>query len=149
MRPLNRITPQLPAAAFKTYQVAAPLPTHWRPATCEEAGCPAYEYGWRTLVDETSELGRRQAHYIRRQSGRKFVEDRDAEGLTVFMFAPGQTCFQPHQVPLEREPLYLVRGGDWRGDPLGGQPYQHRRAEDWVEDFAEHQDRIARQIERG
>lgn len=149
MRRLNRITPSLPAQAYKTYQIVAPLPTHWRSATCEEALCGAHEHGWRTLVDETAELGQRQAHYIRAMSGRRFLEERTVEGLTAFVFEAGQRCFQPHQVPLERDPLYFVRGGDFRGNPSGAAPYQHRRGEDWVEDFAGHQDRIARQIEKG
>ncbi|MGW6502971.1 hypothetical protein [Nonomuraea angiospora] len=149
MRHVNRITPAMPAAAYKTYQIVAPLPTHWRPATCEEAQCGAYERGWRTAVDETTELGQRQAYYIRRLSGRRFAVDRSPEGLTVFTFEAGQSCFARHQVPLERDPFYFVKHGDFRGNPLGIQPYQHRRGEDWVDDFAEHQDRIARQIERG
>ncbi|MEU6781497.1 hypothetical protein ABZ912_20015 [Nonomuraea angiospora] len=149
MRHVTRITPGLPAGAYKTYQIVQPLATHFRPATCEEVACGAHAHGWRTLVDETAELGQRQAHYIRRQSGRRFVEQRTPEGLTAFTFEPGQRCFGRHQQPLERDPLYFVRGGDWRGNPLGGRPYQHRRGDDWVEDFAEHQDRISRQIERG
>ena len=75
--------------------------------------------------------------------------DGNSEGLTVFTFEPGQDCFAQHRVPLERDPLFLVRGGDWRGNPTGLQPYRHHRGEDWVDDFADHQDRIARQIERG
>lgn len=149
MRQVTRIMPGLPAQAYKTYQIIAPPATHWRPATCEEAECGAYERGWRTLVDETSELGQRQAHYIRSLSGRRFVEARNAEGLTEFVFEAGQRCFAQHQVPLEREPFYFVRGGDWRGNPSGVQPYQHARGEHWVEDFAEHQARLNDAIERG
>jgi hypothetical protein len=149
MRQVTRITPALPAQAYKTYQIVQPLATHWRPATCEEAECGAYERGWKTAVDETTELGQRQAHYIRKLAGRRFVEERHPEGMTAFVFQPGQRCFAQHQVPLEREPFYFVRGGDWRGNPTGVQPYQHRRGDDWVEDFATHQDRIARQIEKG
>lgn len=149
MRHVNRIMPGLPAQAYKTYQIVAPPVSHWRPATCQEAGCGAYERGWQTRIDETTELGARQAHYIRKVAGRRFTVDRSVEGLTVFTFEAGQVCFQRHQVPLEREPFYFVRGGDFRGNPAGVQPFQHRRGEDWVDDFATHQDRIARQIERG
>lgn len=149
MRHVTRITPNLPAQVYKTYQIVQPLATHFRPATCEEAGCGAYERGWRTAVDETTELGQRQAHYIRRLSGRRFVEERHPEGMTAFVFEPGQRCFAQHQVPLEREPWYFVRGGDWRGNPLRIPPYQHTRGEHWVEDFAEHQARLNEAIERG
>ncbi|MEV0382887.1 hypothetical protein [Nonomuraea sp. NPDC050643] len=149
MRRVNRIMPAMPAQAYKTYQIVQPLATHFRAATCEEVACGAHERGWRTLVDETVELGQRQAHYIRRLAGRRFVEERTAEGLTAFTFEPGQRCFQQHQQPLEREPFYFVRGGDWRGNPTRVAPFKHRRGDDWVEDFAGHQDRLARQIERG
>lgn len=149
MRRVHRIIPVLPAQAYKTYQIVAPRSTHFRPGTCEEAECGAHARGWRTLVDESTDLGQQQAHYIRMLSGRRFTAERTAEGLTAFTFAPGQTCFQQHQVPLEREPHYLVRGGDFRGNPGGARPYQHVKGDDWVDDFAEHQNRIARQIERG
>ncbi|WP_431897926.1 hypothetical protein [Nonomuraea sp. bgisy101] len=149
MRRLNRIIPVVPAQAYKTYQVVSPRSTHWRPATCEEAACGAYERGWKTLIDETTERGQQQAHYIRKLSGRRFREDKHVEGLTAFVFEPGQKCFGQHEVPLERPPLYFVKGGDFRGNPLGTPPRQHRRGGDWVEDFAEHQDRLNRAIEKG
>lgn len=149
MNRINRIQPVLPAQAYKTFQIIAPGSTHFRPGTCEEAGCGAYERGWRTLLDETSDLGQQRAHYIRKLCGRRFAEERDPEGLTVFTFEPGQRCFAQHRVPLERESFYFVRGGDWRGNPLGGRPFQHRRGEEWVEDFAEHQARLNAAIERG
>lgn len=148
MRPVTRITPALPVHAYQTYQVVAPQATHWRPATCAEVDCQAYTGGWRSLIDEATELGKRQAHYIRRESGRKFAEHRDEAGLTVFEFEAGQRCFAPHQARTGRPEVYLVRGGDWRGNPAG-QVRKHVRAEDWLEDFAEHQDRIAGRIEKG
>ncbi|MET8987759.1 hypothetical protein ABZW49_20120 [Nonomuraea wenchangensis] len=148
MRPLTRITPALPVQAFQTYQVVAPPATHWRAATCAEADCPAYLHGWRSVIDERTDLGQKQAHYIRRESGRRFAEDRDPAGLTVFAFEAGQRCFAPHQVRTARPEVYLVRGGDWRGNPTG-QVRRHANAEDWVEDFQEHQGRLAETIERG
>lgn len=149
MRPVTRIDPQLPAGAYKTYTVAAPLTTHFRPATCEEVECPYAVHGWATVVDESTELGQRQADYIRRSSGRRFTAERTPEGLTRFVFAPNQECFTDHQTRVEREGVFLVRGGDHRGDPSGLRPYQHVRPEDWVEDFAEHQQGLADRIERG
>lgn len=143
-----RIIPQLGAEQYKTYQLLAPVPTHFRPGTCEQADCHAYRYGWVTRVDESTELGQRQAHYIRRQSGRSFTEEREA-GLAVFRFPAGQPCFRRHQISLEREPLYLVKDGDFRGNPRGTAPRRHVRAADWQEDFAEHQQNIASAIEKG
>lgn len=147
MRPVNRITPVLPSTAFKTYQVVAPPSTHWRPATCEEIECAAMASGWQSLIDERTELGQQQAHYIRRESGRRHTERRDEAGMTVFEFVSGQRCFAPHKVRLARPEVYLVRGGDWRGNPAG-QVRKHVNAEDWTEDFALHQERLAEQIER-
>ena len=39
--------PLLPSGSMKTYQMAQPLKTHWRPASCEEVDCPNYLSGWR------------------------------------------------------------------------------------------------------
>jgi hypothetical protein len=146
-----RLQPNMPPAAYKTYQILAPTKTHWRPATCAEAACAAHEQGWRTVVDESTELGQRQAGYIRRSSGRAFRESRDEQGLTVFEFPAGQRCFRAdgHQVPLERDPLWRVLGGDWRGNPMRIPVRVHSSAEAWRDDFGEHQDRIAAQIEKG
>jgi hypothetical protein len=145
---LNRFAPVLPPTAMKTYQVKAPISTHTRKATCAEVNCPALANGWRTEIDETTDLGKRQAWYIRNQSGRRYTEDRRAT-LTIFTFSAGQTCFAVHREPLEREPLYLVRGGDWRGNPRGIPTRQHVRAEDWLDDFATHQQTLADRLAQG
>lgn len=143
-----RVQPAISAWGMKTYAALAPLPSHFRAAKCDEVDCPHYRDGWQSVIDEATELGQAQAHYIRRSSGRSFVEARDG-ALTVFLFEPGQPCFAAHQVPLERPPIFLVRDGDWRGNPHGTQPRIHARPEDWVEDFAEHQQAIADHRERG
>ena len=144
-----RVPPALPAAAMKTYQIAAPLATHWRPATCEEAECLAYLHGWQTSCDESTELGQRQVAYIRHDKTRKHAERRAETGLTVFEFGPGQKCFRPHRVPNTRPERFLVTGGDWRGNPLGTRPREHARPDDWVEDMAESLDEIRTRHERG
>jgi hypothetical protein len=145
---VNRITPALGAEHMQTYALAAPLATHWRPATCEEVDCANQAAGWRTVVDEATDLGQRQAAYVRTQAGRAFGEHREGP-LTVFTFPAGQRCFAAHQQPLEREPLYLVRGGDWRGNPRGVPVRRHVRAADWVDDFANHQLDLRDRLERG
>lgn len=148
MREPNRIVPKIGAEHYKTYQLLAPINRNFRDGTCEEAGCLAHQYGWRTRIDETTELGQRQAYYIRKQSGRHFTEEREA-GITVFSFTAGQPCFTQHKVSLEREPLYLVKDGDFRGNPRGTAARRHSRPEYWVEDFAEHQQSISDAIEKG
>ncbi len=144
-----RVPPALPAAAMKTYQIAAPLATHWRKATCAEVDCPAFLHGWQTVCDESTELGQRQADYIRHDKTRKHAEQRAEGGLTVFVFGAGQNCFRPHQVPSGRPERFLVTGGDFRGNPLGIPPREHVRPDDWVDDMAETLDEIRTRHERG
>lgn len=143
-----RLDPALPVGAYKTYQVTAPIATHYRPAKCIEVDCQMQANGWVTPVDESTELGAMQALYIRNKSGRNYIEDRNhAPGVTAFTFPPGQECFTQHQVPLERPALYIVRGGDWRGNPTGD--VVRRKPDDWVDDFANHQQQLADKINQG
>jgi hypothetical protein len=141
-----RLEPNMPVSAYQTFQVASPLATHWRPATCEEADCEQYANGWRVRVEG---LSPEDLHAIR-TSGRQFHSVDVAEGETWLVFEPGQPCFKAaaHKVPLGRPELYVVRGGDWRGNPRH-EIKQHQRAEDWVDHFATHQDKLAESIERG
>lgn len=102
---------------------------------CLEAHCPDYENGWATIVDESSDLGKQQAHYIRRESGRGFKEYSSENaavefpqfsslppGLSVFIFAPGQKCFRVHA---DREVQFLHDG------------YEHVRPREFNESFNE------------
>jgi len=149
MQNLNRNPPGMPPENYKTFQIAAPINTHWRLATCEEAGCEAYQNGWRTTVDESSALGAFQADYIRHDKSRRHLEDKQPDGMTVFTFPAGQTCFGgEHRVPLDREERFLITGGDWRGNPRGT-PRVELRSDQWVDDFACHQDRLKTAFERG
>jgi hypothetical protein len=138
-----RIAPALPVGSYKTYQIRQPLNTHFRKATCAEVECPPHLKGWATRVPVISE----QADYIMNKSGRKFkrvVED----GMAVFTFYPGQSCFGEHVISLQRPQLFLVKDGDWRGNP-SGRSRQHTRAADWVDDFATHQADLADKLEKG
>lgn len=141
-----RIDPAMPVQAYKTYDLRAPIETHFRTATCVEVGCEAHQHGWSTTVDVGTPLGARQANYIRLQSGRHFTAV-EAGTLVTFTFPAGQTCFRSHKTAIGRDPVLSVRGGDWRGST--GLLRRHVRADDWVHDFAEHQDKIKTQIERG
>lgn len=139
-----RITPALGASAYQTFSISAP---HDRtvPAACEQVGCAAWEHGWQSTVDESTELGRQQADYIRRQAGRTFREQKTGGGLTVFTFDSRQRCFADHRT---RPELYVVRDGDWRGNPTGRRR-QHANAADWVEDMQETLGVIADDKKRG
>lgn len=144
-----RLAPKIGAEHVKSYEIRAPRDTHFREGTCEEVECDAYRHGWKTAVDTSTELGARQAFYIRNTSRRHFTEEAYPDGRVIFTFSAGQRCFRAHLVPLEREPLYIVRDGDWRGNPRGTEPRIHVRPEDWVDDFANHQSALADRIERG
>jgi hypothetical protein len=141
-----RIDPGLPVQAYKTFQIRAPRATHFRKATCAEVACPHYVEGWRTRVESlTPDL-----LHAAKNSGRKYTEQRIAEGETWLLFEPGQACFaaSEHRVRLDKPELYVVRDGDWRGNPTGRQR-QHSRPADWVDDFGEHQLAVKQQHERG
>ena len=140
--PLHRIPPVGRPQDYKTYSLLAPLESHWRTATCSEIECAVSVSGWQTTVDEATDLGQRQAGYIRNQAGRHYTEIRN-NGLSVFVFPAGEECFTTHKVKAEREPFYMVRRGDYR-DFDSSTSLMHDTASDWVEDFAEHQDRLAR-----
>jgi hypothetical protein len=131
---------------MKTYGVRAPLETHWVRVSCAEFECKVSAQGWITEVDENTDLGKRQANYIRNHAGRHFQWSRE-NGLTQFVFPPGEQCFTEHRVHAERQDIFLVRGGDWRGQV--GEVKIHKNPEDWVEDFATHQDAIRSRLERG
>lgn len=146
-----RLESRLPAAAMKTYSIIAPERTHFRPATCAEVECPNYLHGWQSAVDERTELGQFQADYIRKSSGRGFTEVKLDDGRTLFTFHAGQTCFAAgdHRLRLEREELYVIRGGDHRGNPRGVPAQLVPTAAAWTDDFGEHQEVLADRMKEG
>lgn len=147
MGSLFRIEPRMGAAAYKTYEIRSPLTTHFRPATCAEVDCPQYLNGWRTRIETlTPELLR-----AARNSGRHYTVQQIAQGESYLVFQAGQPCFAAarHQKRMDRPPLYLVRDGDHRGNPRGTKARLHQRPENWVEDFADHQQKLADEIKKG
>jgi hypothetical protein len=145
----GRIQPLMRMQDYITYGWAAPLATHWRRATCEEYECEAFQTGWVTKIDVSTELGQQQEHFIRNDPERSFREEHEALTLIKFTFPPGTPCFKraDHRVPIGKPPLFRVRGGDWRGST--GVIRTHVHAEDWIEDFATHQEQLAEVINRG
>lgn len=149
MRPLSRVTPKIPARAMQTFQVTAPISTHTRKATCEEAECAQYVRGWRMKLDLATDLGQKQAHYIKYSSGRSYRVVGQRDGLVELEFSANQPCFQEHRVRIDRPEIYRVKGGDHRGNPLKTVTRVHKKPEFWVEEFAENQARIKTAIEKG
>lgn len=140
---------QLGAQAYQTFQILAPKDTHSVPATCEEVECEQYARGWMMKIDLGTELGQRQAHYIKHSSGRAYEVTNQQDGLVTLTFRSGQPCFREHRKAIERDPVYRVKGGDARGNPLRLPTRVHKKPEFWVEEFAENQQTIADAVEKG
>lgn len=145
MRPLTRINPAGPASAYKTFSISIPKATHTMPATCRDIDCAQYLNGWKTILDKSQV---RLIHTVR-TSGRSYKEHVDGT-IHTFVFEPGQPCFRSaeHTVQIRPE-IYSVRGGDFRGNPLGTPARIHKNPADWVEDFSESVDRLREDRERG
>lgn len=125
-------------AATRDYLVRMPRDTSIV-AACEDVGCDNWRYGWDTLIDEATDLGRQQAAYIRARSGRTFREMKAPDGLTVFRFEPHQRCFEEHRT---RPARLLVRDA-------GRIVREHVSFGDIAEDYTEHVGRLAEQAQRG
>lgn len=143
---MNRLPPQGRVQDYKTYQIAAPLKTHWRPATCAEVDCPQHLKGWQVRVENLTP----EMLHAAKTSGRKYTELHVAEGETWLVFEAGQSCFRAalHRVKLDRQEIFVARDGDWRGNPTG-RVLKHTRPEHWIEDMNENNERIIRIRERG
>lgn len=124
----------------KAYSLAAPLRTHFRKARCEEVECKHNREGWTYNVAMLDE------ELIRaiRVSGRRYKEVQ-YQGSTYWVFVPEQQCFAEHTIRLDREPFYFVTPN--AKNLIVPAAKQHANGDNWVDDFATHQDRI--KTERG
>lgn len=147
-RPANRPVPKMGPGNYKTYQILRPRETHFRRISCVEAECEKYERGWATTVMP----GGPDEAVIRQllQNGWWATETREEGGFLRFTFAPGQRCFlsvsKGHFSENGREPIFLVRRGDFREMEKTARELD---ATDWVDDFANHQDRLATEASKG
>ena len=140
-----RIEPLASPYAYKTYQAKAPLDTHWTAATCAQVECEHYVNGWGVHVEAVGP----ELEHLARTSGRRYHEAQAGPGQTWLLFEPGQPCFEAgtHLRRLEREELFVLRDGDWRGNPTGRTATLTTQT--WLDDFGEHQDRLTLLIEKG
>ena len=113
----------------------------WQKATCRDVDCPHYLMGWKTMLDETDERMKDGADWIRFRSGLAFTESHDVEGLTVFVFPPGQRCFREHMEPTGKPGKLSKRTTDG--------VYQFTRPQDFNESMNEEADQARRVLERG
>ena len=138
---MGRPAPLMHPSAYKTYSVRAPRSTHFRPASCAEVDCPHYLNGWRVRTDTLDE----QMIHTATHSGRKFQRLRVSEYENWIVFEAGQSCFQAsnHWTRIDKPELFIVRDGDWRGNPRGTDARKHANPADWLDDFATHQQKLA------
>lgn len=140
----NHLEPAGNPGAYQTYSIKAPITSHYVPATCEEVHCADYEGGWMVKLTGLSE----QMIYTAKNTGRKFVQTDLGEGPAL-VFEAGQPCFRAstHRKPNGRPEIFLRRNGDFRTPRTPVTRF--KRAADWRDDFGEHQERIADQINQG
>lgn len=148
---VQRVKPATGPENYKTYGISMPLRSHWRPATCEEVDCEPYRHGWVTTLDLSTADGQMHAATIKGLRGYRYSVQQASPSLVKYVFPAGQTCFHAgtHRLPLERPPTLYVAEGDWRGNPRRIPVRVHSRADLWVEDYSEHQDRLATAIRKG
>ncbi len=147
-RQLNRASPKLEVAKMVTYAVKSPRSTHTRPGTCEAARCKAFRIGFRLTLPANSDRIAHAKQFIKGELDgikRSFTLERDGN-LVHLWFPKGTPCTRAtkHRVSLQRPELYVVRGGDWRGNT--GTIRKHKVADHWVEDFEENLARSRRVI---
>lgn len=143
-----RPPPRLAVTSMQTYSLVRPrTPDFWRGATCQEVSCPRYINGWRTKLDVSTTQGILQARWIADHSRRHFTKELIGDVLT-FTFPAGQQCFEKHRVARERDPIFLVRDGDHRGNPTGRR-VNHKRGEDWRDDMQETLGKYAESKQKG
>ncbi len=148
---VSRIAPLLPASAMKTFEMRQPLATHFREIPCEQAQCSHQAGGWITGfsdIDLPHKWDAAQTYgAIATRRGLRFTVTR-VDNTVTFVFAAGQRCLEGHRVSVDRMPLYIARGGDWRGNPRHTGRV-HTSAEFWREDWLETQGCFERLQQRG
>ena len=102
--------------------IYTPMKGFWKDATCEEVACTHYLHGWSLPLDfsptQKSQdlLDAQGAHRYIEDSGRKYT-NRWEGSKCIYQFEPGQRCFRQdekhsrHQVPVERDPVFLHISG--------------------------------------
>jgi hypothetical protein len=141
----QRVPPVGAPGDYKTFAWRAPVATHFRRATCAEVGCLQWHNGWRLRVEG---LEPRDLH-LAKTCGRKFSELEISVTEHWLVFEAGQACFKAaaHRTRIDKPEIFVVRGGDWRARI--GDTYRHASVDDWVDEMANHQDKIVQLIERG
>jgi len=141
---------QLPVAAYQTFAITADAPGLTRPATCAEVECDAYLLGWTTTLDTSTEPGQRAVAFLAAGAGGRHYRETTLPGfpLRTFVFEPGQLCFRAGEHRIAIRPARFARWNGWHGQRVGEiRPYD--RPDQWVDDFATHQQRLVDTVREG
>jgi hypothetical protein len=152
------------SARQRNYRASAPPATHFDPATCEDVDCPRWLGGFAVNIPVADGLyaGRVRAARAMGPAVEVLVTDGDwtpvdvtvppwdvdidkAVGMLgagrwhVFLYPPGTTCPMQSQHRKRRDRPFLFTRED-QDQRVAHTP------DGWLEDFAEHQDRLARRL---
>lgn len=143
-RPLNRVAPKLSNDRMQTHTILAPLQTHWRKATCEEVACKPFLEGYGVPLKglDADDLALLESFIKVHKMKASKVEITDGEWH--YWFAPGQRCLRAssHVRRLDREEIFLVRNGDWRGTDPTQDPITFSSADSWADHLGTHLDKF-------
>jgi hypothetical protein len=121
----------------KAYSISAPLDTHWRKGTCEEADCKYFREGW---TYDVRQLDAELLRAIELAQPRRRYRKVQHLGVEYWVFYPGQPCFAGHKVRIERpENFYVTPNSERLVIPRAR---RHANWDDWQDDFANHQEKI-------
>lgn len=146
-----RIQPRMPVGSYQTFSVHMPRETHWRDATCEEAGCRRWANGWKTSFVPGTPEGEKIRFFIKNSPIKRKWTVVKLPGKTEVVFAAGQECFSQdhptshHKLPIARQQIHVVRKGDWRS----AWDKKAVPVAEWIDRFATNQDKLKTLIERG
>lgn len=155
---VTSLEPKLPPHLRKTYGVHHKT----RSAGCHEVVdgvkvCEAFWNGFTSTCNPLEQTHAAAIHYFDSgDSGRHFTKEITPDGLHRYTFTPGQRCFSaPHTVvDRQEEARYLILAGDYRHyigerDESGAvKPERvHSGGDAWIDDFASHQEKLARAAE--
>lgn len=144
---MPRIQPLMGPMSYKTYTIRP----RFRKATCAEIDCKHWRDGWTFALEDL--IKDPQLLFMARHSGKRYQE-KALNGKTYLVYSPGQPCFASvsHQISIDEQPGMWVGRGDFRTFDRKGLPpnaRQHMRTEDWVDDFATHQDKLKTEFDKG
>jgi hypothetical protein len=134
-----------PARLFKGYAIDAPMNRVFRErVSCADADCADYRNGWMVRLELLD--ARAWAEIKAKRYSWKHFDVSPTERYVAF--EAGQPCFAANtHTRLVRDPLFVEhRGAKWG---RSGPGFVHKRAADWQESFAEHQDKLADEARRG